>query len=258
MDAPETPSLSSEHVEVTKARKTKAKKGVKTESKTKVEDEQDERKLAASESAKRKRDDGIYINEYRPRRLVPTIRTTKKKARNGKEEASPPVAEQAAKAEAKAEVDHDSENDGDVESESDGNNAFDMLDEDMKAWISALGLEKNAGAKEGGLDLIDKGSSYTAPPSFEAVFKLTDYLFPVEQGKQTFHSRLFSLEGVKSTATGLPIRRKLRAIKKKNPNDPRVCYHTRKAKWIPPTTEALIGIVHIILETGKKAGIVAA
>lgn len=138
---------------------------------------------------------------------------------------------------------HHSSN-GDSESDTERANPFDTLDAETKEWITSIGLKDSYGNRELGLGQIQE-DTYVKPSSFEKVFLLTDFLFPVEDGEETYHCRLFK----KVSRPGIKIRDKLRTIKRKNPNDPRVCWHETDKKWTPPTVEALTGLVRLIVES---------
>lgn len=120
---------------------------------------------------------------------------------------------------------------------------FNALDEATQNWISTIGLESAYGSRNNGLTQINV-DAYVGPASFEEIFFLTDYLFPVEEDEETHHWRLFK----KESRPGIKVRQVLRNIKKKDPSNPMVCWHKRGGQWIPPTVQALTGIVKLIVD----------
>ena len=87
------------------------------------------------------------------------------------------------------------------------------------------------------------GGKYVEPPSFEYLFLLADFLYPVEEGEQTFHRRLFESE----SRPGTKVRQQLRKIKDETPDNPIVCWHRKGKQWIPPSVHAFKGIVRLIV-----------
>lgn len=120
---------------------------------------------------------------------------------------------------------------------------FDSLDDMMKTWIEALGLKNSYGTCDKGLNQI-RIKDYVPPNSFERIFQLTDFLFPVDQGDKTYHKRLFQ----DHSRPGWPVRNALRDVKKRNPKDPLVSWHKKGQQWIPPTASALTIMVRLVLD----------
>jgi hypothetical protein len=120
---------------------------------------------------------------------------------------------------------------------------FDSLDEETKEWIAKIGLKNAYGSRDDGLERIT-AELFVGPPSFERIFLLVDFLYPVEENEETYHWRLFARE----TRPGIKVRAALRTIKKKNPTHPMVSWHKKGGQWIPPSVEALNGIVKLIID----------
>lgn len=120
---------------------------------------------------------------------------------------------------------------------------FNALDEATQKWIAAIGLEDAYGSRDDGLAQINI-DAFVGPPSFENIFILTDFLFPAEDGAETYHWRLFQ----KDSRPGNKVRQALRRVKKKDPTNPMVCWHKRNVPWIPPTAQSLTGIVKLIVD----------
>jgi len=177
--------------------------------------EEDERKPAASTRAKRKGN----VNGSKSR---------KKRKRNGPHEGDQEYSS--------------SEESAGIESDGESAEHFNALDEATKEWISSIGLENEYGNRDEALDRIVSGT-YMKPPSFERVFLLADFLFPVEEGEETYHGHLFQRE----SRPGIKVRQELRRIKTKTPDDPMVCWHQKGKQWIPPTAGALAAMVRLIV-----------
>lgn len=114
---------------------------------------------------------------------------------------------------------------------------FQSLNPKMKAWIRKIGLQNAYGTGDEDLRAVSE-SNYVKPNSFEQLFLLTDYLYPGND----YHLRLFETQ----SRPGLKVRKILRDLKKKNPDDLLVSWHQHRAEWIPPTKFAMVGIVKII------------
>lgn len=148
---------------------------------------------------------------------------------------------------------HEEEGDEDLSVETDestetesiqvGADKFDSLDDTTKKWIKALGLKNSYGTRNEGLNQV-RIKDYVPPYSFEAIFRLTDFLFPVDQGDKTYHKRLFE----DHRRPGWPVRNALRDAKKRHPEDPLVSWHKKGQQWIPPTASALTIMVQFILD----------
>jgi hypothetical protein len=123
-----------------------------------------------------------------------------------------------------------------------GSDEFDSLDDTTKKWIEALGLATAYGTRDNGLSQIGL-KEYVKPSSFDEVFLLTDFLFPVDKGNDTYYKRLFE-DGKRP---GLKMRNALRDIKTKTPNEPLVSWH-EYGPWIPPTASSLTLMIRFILD----------
>lgn len=148
-------------------------------------------------------------------------------------------------------VDESMKDEGEVYLDDISTSQFDCLDDETKEWIATIGLTSAYASRDNGLARITT-ESYVGPPSFETIFLLVDFLYPVEEGEETYHKRLYApkpQELIKKTARpGCKVRAALRTIKKKNPANPMVSWHNKGAQWIPPSVEALNGIVKLIVD----------
>jgi hypothetical protein len=123
-----------------------------------------------------------------------------------------------------------------------GSDELNSLDDTTKKWIQALGLQNSYGTRDTGLRQIGI-KEYVKPSSFDEVFLLTDFLFPVDQGDDSYYKKLF----VDDKRPGLKVRSALRDIKKKTPNEPLVSWH-EYGPWTPPTASSLTLMIRFILD----------
>jgi len=189
---------------------------------------------------------GIELKERKPVTSDALVARANRKRDVADDEDSKPAASEASARSKKKRNDHVAKSSNSNRVASLGDSAFNSLDNATQAWISKIGLKEQYGNEDDGLDTIDV-NAYEKPPGFETVFFLTDYLFPVARGEETFHRRLFARKHlVEKSKDGDNVRIALRNFKKKHPGVPLVSWHRKGQKWIPPTAESLVAMIRFI------------
>lgn len=241
-DSDVTIQLLQEQVKRAKARCKHAEQKYKASEKRGTKWEKLYRELKAAQNTNQEEDDGVEseseqeseVDERKPAALA----RSKRKSDTNSEGSS----RKRAGGEQNNKRDTSSEESGESVSDEESMDPFTSFKKRTQEWISAIGLKEQYGARYEGLDGID-ADTYIGPPSFEHIFHLADFLFPVEEGEDTYHWRLWKRE----SRRGYSVRDELRRIKQETPDDPMVCWHQSAKPWIPPNADALAAMVRLIV-----------
>lgn len=116
--------------------------------------------------------------------------------------------------------------------------------------VKNLSLPKEA--KDSGWGGFDQHVTDSCrPDSFQSVFHLMDFLFPVAEGEDNFHTTLW-IRATSGERIGFKTRLQLRKMKKEDPHV--LLWHKPKSEYIPPTKADLAAFITLLMafETAPK------